>query len=167
MAGGRAKRSVAAAVLVLALAQTAVACEKCAGPSGGARIDTPDQCRTALLEVKSCHGEDRSFQECLYHFRADGVPRSEVCRAFLAPDGGSTTATSPPSEGGSARCNELSPIGWRRVPCGEFKLPPDLACFVCADPAPEANRTILQAYSERCDRAVVLKACNTDLASAL
>jgi len=122
------------------------------------KLDSPEQCRTALLETKSCRGEDSSFQECHYYFRAEGVPRAETCRAFAnAPiDGAAPDAV-------DGECSETSPSAWKRITCGDYELPASFACFSCSNVRPEASRQLVQAFAPACDRAIVLKSCNVDL----
>ncbi len=126
---------------------------------GSTRLDSPEQCRTALLETKSCRGEDSSFQECHYYFRAEGVPRAEVCRAFSD----ASLDSGAPLDPGASECNETSPSAWKRVACGDYELPVTFACFSCANVRPEASRQLVQAFAPACDRAIVLKSCNVEL----
>ena len=123
------------------------------------RLDSPEQCRTALLETKSCRGEDSSFQECHYYFRAEGVPRAEVCRAFSD----ASLDSKAPLDPGASECNETSPSGWKSIACGDYELPASFACFSCANVRPEASRQLVQAFAPACDRAIVLKSCNVNL----
>lgn len=122
------------------------------------KLDSPEQCRTALLETKSCRGEDSSFQECHYYFRAEGVPRTEVCRAFA-----NVPMDSAAPDAGDSECSETSPSAWKRIACGDYELPASFACFSCSNAQPEAARHLVQAFAPACDRAIVLKSCNVDL----
>jgi hypothetical protein len=137
-----------------------MACRK--SEPGKTILTEPSQCKTSLLETTSCRGEDTSFQECHYFLRAEGVPRPEVCRAFLAKV---TNARSGPAnpDAGHGECSEVSPADWRRVPCSDYQLAGDLACLSCVSERHEAARTLVQAFTPACDRAIVLKGCNVDL----
>jgi hypothetical protein len=122
----------------------------------GPRTLHPDDCRTALVETLSCLGEDRSFQECLYHFRAEGVPDPAMCRAFVLGN--------PKVTGSSDRCPPGDPSSWRPVECRDYALGSEYRCFLCVDNAShERNRSVLQAFRTSCDHAVVLAACNSPL----
>jgi hypothetical protein len=126
--------------------------------SGSKKLTAPSDCKTALLETTSCRGEDRSFQECLYYFRADGVPQPDVCHAFLKVADSAVAA-----DAGVSGCNERSPAEWKRIACGGYKLPADYTCFACSSDRPETSRQLVQAFTAACDRAIVLKGCNVDL----
>ena len=131
--------------------------------SGGRVIDSPDDCRTALLKTTSCSGEDTSFQECHYHFRAEGIPDRQVCAAYLASGNGA-------SDDRVVKCLETSPAGWTRVPCAGRDLgssgvaagDADFVCFACSDGGLENARSLLQAFDRSCQHAVVLKSCNEE-----
>lgn len=123
------------------------------------RLSEPEQCRSALLETESCEGEDTSFQECRYQFRAVGKPKPDVCRKFLAREGRS--AGEMPSFAGA--CPETSPMSWRPVDCADFGIGPGFTCFRCDDPELERARHLLVAYDAGCQRGVVLKSCNQPL----
>lgn len=118
------------------------------------------QCKTALLETTSCRGEDTSFQECHYFFRAEGKPDPTICRAF-------TSVASGPRDAGGVACDERAPSGWTKVPCKDYRLPDDNACFTCTSARHEETRHLLQAFTPNCERATVLKTCNVDLARSV
>jgi hypothetical protein len=152
---------VASMVITVIGVSIAIAFEQHGGsPLGGSRrISDPRQCQTVLLKTIRCRGEDTSFQECHYYFRAEGVPRADVCRAFL-----DISETERAPDAGVQGCSELSPAEWKRVPCGDFMLPADFACFSCSSQQPEASRELVQAFTPMCDRAIVVKGCNVDIA---
>ncbi len=118
----------------------------------------PGDCRTALAQTTSCAGEDTSFQECHYRFRAEGVPSAPVCAAFLASAAGGPA----PVDAGSG-CLETSPGEWTEVACASVHIETALRCFRCVDATPEAARVLVQAFDARCERGVVLKSCNQAL----
>jgi hypothetical protein len=123
-------------------------------------FDDPKHCHTALAQVATCRGEDTSFQECHFRYRADGTPNAQVCAAFLgAADAGPAEIESATKE----HCPERSPIGWEKVPCARFHVDPSWTCFTCAEHELEVGRTLVQAFDPSCGRGVVLKACNEPL----
>jgi hypothetical protein len=126
---------------------------------GKGEIDQASDCRTSLTKTTACHGEDTSFQECRYHFRADGIPDAQVCAAFLAsPRGGSV------AEAGASPCAETSPAGWGGVSCEDYGLDPKMVCFRCTDKSsPETVRHLLQGFDRSCEHGIVLKSCNEPL----
>jgi hypothetical protein len=123
---------------------------------GKGEIDQASNCRTLLAKTTACHGEDTSFKECHYHFRADGIPDPQVCAAFLAsPRDGSV------AEAGSSHCPEASPAGWGGVSCEDYGLDPTMVCFRCMDKSsPETARFLLQGFDRSCEHGIVLKSCN-------
>jgi hypothetical protein len=116
---------------------------------GKGEIDQASDCRTSLAKTTACHGKDTTFQECHYHYRADGIPDAQVCAAFLAgPRDGSV------AEAGSIACPETSPVGWEGVSCEDYGLDPKMACFRCIDhSAPETARALLQGFDRSCEQA--------------
>ena len=127
---------------------------------GKGSIAQSSECRTSLSMTTACQGENSSFQECHYHFRAEGVPDPRVCAAFLAgPDAG------PAPSADDGPCPETHPAGWEGVACQDFHLDAKMVCFRCSDRSHlEAGRELLQAFDRSCDQGVVLKSCNEPLA---
>jgi hypothetical protein len=126
---------------------------------GKGEIDQASDCRTSLAKTTACHGKDTSFQECHYHYRADGIPNAQVCAAFLAgPRVGAV------AEAGSSPCPETSPVGWEGVSCEDYGLDPKMACFRCIDhSSPETARALLQGFDRTCEHGIMLKSCNEPL----
>jgi hypothetical protein len=117
-------------------------------------LDSPGDCHTTLAKTTSCHGEDSSFQECMYHFRAEGSPDPALCREFLA--------STPASRGAPATngCVETSSVGWQYAYCGEYGLEGYAQCYRCVEHRPENHREIVEAFDPSCTRGVVLVGCN-------
>jgi hypothetical protein len=168
--------SVSAATYVVFTARTSDAPVRASGGRGEA-IEGPDDCRTALAMTTTCRGENSGFQECHYHFRAEGLPDPALCAAFLARPGTeplapavtTVTALAVSADGGAAHagCPENDPGGWQRVACEDYKVDATMVCFLCLDDSrPETARQIVQAFDRSCERGVVLKACNEPLRSA-
>lgn len=125
---------------------------------GQGRIVRLSDCRTSLALTTSCQVDDRSWQECRYHFRAEGVPDRGICSAFLRSSAGASGVVPP------GRCREESPSGWRPVSCTAYHVESSMRCFLCAESASvEVSRQVLQAFDPSCTRAVVMKSCNEPL----
>jgi hypothetical protein len=140
--------------------------------SGKPTIEGPDDCRTALAMTTACRGENSGFQECHYHFRAEGLPDPRICTAFLAaadaptPPHAPAVAAIPADAAARGVCAENDPSGWQRVACGDYRVDATMVCFACADAShPESAREIMQAFDRSCDSGVVLKSCNEALRS--
>ncbi len=127
---------------------------------GKGQLDQTSDCRTSLAKTTGCQGEDTSFQECHYHFRADGIPDAKVCAAFLAWPQADPAAASAVEN----TCPETLPSGWENVPCENYGLAATMVCFHCFDGSrPEAARRLLQAFDPSCEHGIVLKSCNEAL----
>ena len=130
------------------------------GAPGKQDIDHASDCRTSLAMTTACRGQNSSFQECHYYFRAEGVPDPQVCTAFLAgPDAG------PAARVDEGPCPETRPAGWQTVACEDYHLDAKMVCcFRCFDGSqPESGRALLQAFDRACERGIVLKSCNEPL----
>jgi hypothetical protein len=126
---------------------------------GSAKFSKPEDCKTPFVETKSCRGEDSSFQECYWFFRAEGVPDRAVCQSYLRRG-------APPFP--SARsCDARSPQGWQNIPCAGVRLSATSTCFACRVPEPEAARHYVQAFDSTCTQAILLAACNAPIERAI
>ncbi|HEX3769540.1 MAG TPA: hypothetical protein VHV30_01690 [Polyangiaceae bacterium] len=164
-------------IVVFVVAATWVVCTVRARDVPGATLgggkptlDDPNDCRTALATTTTCRGENSGFQECHYHFRAEGLPDPEICTAFLAgPDAvppAHPAAARPVDGGARAACPENDPTGWQRVACADYHVEAAMVCFECLDGSrPESAREIVQAFDRTCERGIVLKSCNEPLRS--
>lgn len=123
-------------------------------------LSAPEQCRSALRKTHRCEGEDTSFQECRYHFRAEGEPDPGVCQSFLS---GERRGSAEKSVLAREACPETSPAPWRRVDCAPFAIGAEFTCFRCDEPELERARQLLVAYDANCRRGIVLKSCNQPL----
>jgi hypothetical protein len=127
-----------------------------------ASFDFPGDCHTSLAMTTSCHGEDTSFQECHYHFRADGEPDPRICQAFL--NGFPAAAPHTPStleEPSYDECRPSSPAGWSPANCADYGVDGTMRCFRCRQRRGDVSvEETVQAFDATCARGVVLVGCN-------
>jgi hypothetical protein len=129
-----------------------------AGRLYGSRSLALGDCRTRkLTAVESCRGEDSSFQECHYYFRAVGTPDHAWCRALLA-------AADRPRE--PTACDFRSPSRWAEVECRRYGLARFDRCFLCFEGEMEASRAYAYAYDDLCNHGAEQVTCNVDPSEA-
>jgi len=111
-----------------------------------------------LVQLQSCSGEDHSFQECGFSFRATGVPDKRWCAGL--------TSAQPATATSLGRCDWVNPAAWTRVACASYNIHGVANCFACNDSAPEAAKTYVYAYDAGCTRGLEQVTCNVDAAQA-
>jgi hypothetical protein len=152
-------------VLLLSVALAGAGCCK---PLFGAKL-SGDECRPrALSKMDSCEGEDESWQECRFYFRATGVPETQWCESLAK------TARKDPlwDQSNAARdcvndeecawnaCDDVS--SWRRVRCVPYGLVGGWTCYECNDGYAETFKTYVYAYNDDCTRGAEQVTCNFD-----
>lgn len=106
-----------------------------------------------LSKLEACAGEDRSFQECYFYWRASGVADHAWCEALSGAQ---------PSGGELSRCTWDTPSGFTQVACDTFNIHGKARCFACKDGHREAALTYVFAYDEGCARSIEQVSCNAD-----
>ena len=117
------------------------------------RLSGADCKARRLARVDACAGEDESFQECKFYFRASGVPERSWCEAL---------PSAPPSGGALPRCDWSAPAAWAPVSCALYNVHGAARCFGCFDSGAEASKTYMYAYDAHCDRGIEQVTCNFD-----
>jgi len=110
-----------------------------------------------LVKMSACVGEDHSFQECSFFFRATGVPEKRWCEALATQE----SASDP-----SWRCDWNNPAAWQHVPCADYNIHGAARCFACRDSAAEAAKTYVYAYDASCAHGIEQVTCNVDAPQA-
>ena len=124
------------------------------GLMGGVSTLSGTDCKPRkLTKMQTCTGEDHSFQECGFFFRASGVPDRSWCEALAAQAQGSSP---------SPACDWNNPAAWRPVACATYNVHGAARCFSCADAQPEAGKTYVYAYDANCSRGIEQVTCNVD-----
>jgi hypothetical protein len=148
-------RSIAVMALrAVGVAVAAVLFFASGGPLGKSRRLGAGDCHPRkLTAIESCRGQDSSFQECLFYFRALGTPDLAWCRAALGATGRSEEPTA---------CDFESPSKWGEVDCRRYGLAAFDRCFQCRTGELEASQTYTYGYDHGCTRAVEQVTCNVD-----
>lgn len=121
--------------------------------SPSAKLSGSDCKPRKLTRVDACVGEDRSFQECHFYYRATGVADRAWCQAMS-----SVTAVG----GELAGCTWDSTQGWAAVPCSRYDIYGRARCFACVSGSHEATITHVYAYDAGCERGLEQVTCNVD-----
>ena len=147
-------------LLKTAVALLAAGC--CQTPSN---LDLDGKCKPrTLIKMDSCQGEDRSFQECRFYFRATGQADNAWCQSLAE-----ATETEPSKECDSQNSNDKdsacdpeackSPSAFKRVDCDKYGVQDQATCYTCADVKREANKNYVYIYSPDCSRGAEKVTC--------
>jgi len=130
-------------------------CDSLFGPKALGKAE----CRPRkLTHVDACQGEDTTFQECHFYFRASGVPDRAWCEALAA--------SAMTSAGGPPVCDFSKPAAWAKVSCTGYQVAKDWNCYECKADELESSRAYLYAYDPQCSRGSELVTCNYALQKA-
>ena len=102
---------------------------------------------------EDCVGEDSTFAECRFFFRAYGVPDTQWCMQLKKQ---ASHKQSIPE------CNFEEPQQWAKVSCLDYQFDGALDCYACNIAQMESNRSYVYAYNDDCSSGIEQVTCNTD-----
>ena len=105
-----------------------------------------------MINQEECVGENKSFTECRFFFRAFGVPETQWCTQLK--EQASSNIPIP-------ACDFDHPQKWAKVSCSEYQFDEALDCYACNISQLESNRSYVYAYNADCSKGIEQVTCNT------
>jgi hypothetical protein len=132
-----------------------------------------------LKKIEACWGEDDSWIECHFQYRARGVPDEAFCRGLLSSAGAQIPVPPTPAHDSAPAADAFGPSKgssesscfdsaqlWNEVDCRYFSLSEWQRCFSCGWGEHEAGHTYLYATNDTCAAAIEQVTCNVPPLSA-